>query len=79
MLLGTRVQGYKYVLVRTELVQIDAKNSKESKLFELYELTPTTDRPFYWKYYHMHWKENFTHGISRMISKNQLTRIVDRV
>ena len=34
-LLGMRVQECKYVLVRTELVSIDAKNSKESKLRDL--------------------------------------------
>ena len=76
---GFRLQKYEYKKIKTEIQSVDECKDKKIQKVDVYELQQTNDKPFYYKYYYMQWKLNFSQSDNRLLKENELIkRIVQK-
>ena len=69
---GFRLQKYEYVKIRTVIEPIDDCKDKKFRKVDVYRLQQTEDKPFYYKYYYMQWKINYSQANNRILNENEL-------
>ncbi len=75
---GFKIVEMKFEKVSSSVMAVNAE-SKETKIQDTYKLKETNDKPIYYKYSYMQWKQNYSGGLNQILTEEEQTKYVDRV